>query len=145
MGQEIETRKASEIFQRNDASIIVEAARSQLLPNSNKSLQRNQTTSSCNIRIGDMEDMMSAVVQIEKVSKVYETPDKLTLTVLEDIDLPIEKGSFVTLIGPSGCGKSTLVNIIGGLIKPSSGRVTIDGTVVTKPEPSKIAMVFQEA
>jgi NitT/TauT family transport system ATP-binding protein len=65
---------------------------------------------------------MSAV-SITKVSKQF----KGGTTALENIDLEIEQGEFVSLIGPSGCGKSTLLRIIGDLIEPSSGELTVNG------------------
>jgi NitT/TauT family transport system ATP-binding protein len=65
---------------------------------------------------------MSAV-SITKVSKQF----KGGTTALENIDLEIEQGEFVSLIGPSGCGKSTLLRIIGDLIEPSSGQLTVNG------------------
>jgi ABC-type Fe3+/spermidine/putrescine transport system ATPase subunit len=65
---------------------------------------------------------MSAV-SIHKVSKQF----KGGTTALENIDLEIEQGEFVSLIGPSGCGKSTLLRIIGDLIEPSSGELTVNG------------------
>lgn len=51
------------------------------------------------------------------------------LSVLENIDLTIEPGSVAVLVGPSGCGKSTLLNIIGGLLKPTDGKVTYSGEI----------------
>jgi NitT/TauT family transport system ATP-binding protein len=51
------------------------------------------------------------------------------LPVLEDIDLEVPPGEVMVLVGPSGCGKSTLLNIIGGLLAPSGGQVTLDGEV----------------
>jgi ABC-type nitrate/sulfonate/bicarbonate transport system ATPase subunit len=47
--------------------------------------------------------------------------------VLEDLNLEVEPGEFVSIVGPSGCGKSTLLNILSGLVLPSGGRVLIDG------------------
>ncbi|MBU6485095.1 MAG: ATP-binding cassette domain-containing protein, partial [Betaproteobacteria bacterium] len=43
---------------------------------------------------------------------------------LEGVDLDLQRGEFLTLVGPSGCGKSTLLNLIAGLARPSSGRIT---------------------
>lgn len=60
--------------------------------------------------------------------------------ILQNINLNIKPGLFVTLFGPNGCGKTTLLNIIAGLNKPSSGTVTIDSKHVDK---SKIGYVFQ--
>ena len=48
--------------------------------------------------------------------------------VLGETTLDIAKGEFVAVVGPSGCGKSTLFNIVAGLIKPTHGRVLVDGT-----------------
>jgi NitT/TauT family transport system ATP-binding protein len=64
---------------------------------------------------------------------------------LDDISLQIRKGEFVCLLGPSGCGKSTLLNIIGGLLAPSVGSVTVAGKTVEGPRPDEIAFVFQES
>ena len=63
------------------------------------------------------------VVEIEGVSKEF----KGGTVALQDIDLQIEQGEFVSLIGPSGCGKSTLLRVIGDLIEPSRGKVTVNG------------------
>ena len=67
---------------------------------------------------------------------------KMTTEVLRDIDLTIEKGEFVSLIGHSGCGKSTLLNILGGLLKSTTGEVFLEGQVVDEPGPDR-AIVFQ--
>jgi ABC-type Fe3+/spermidine/putrescine transport system ATPase subunit len=66
---------------------------------------------------------------------------------LEDVSLEIEDGELVTLLGPSGCGKTTLLRIIAGFIKPSSGRVLLQGRDVTRLPPHKrpVNMVFQRA
>jgi multiple sugar transport system ATP-binding protein len=64
---------------------------------------------------------------------------------VEDLNLEIEDGEFVTLVGPSGCGKSTSLEMVAGLTEPTSGRVYIDGEDVTDlpPKNRDIAMVFQ--
>lgn len=51
-----------------------------------------------------------------------------TTRVLDDIDLDLEPGKVVALVGPSGCGKSTLLNLLGGLLRPSQGRITMEGS-----------------
>jgi NitT/TauT family transport system ATP-binding protein len=65
---------------------------------------------------------MSAV-SVKSVSKRF----KGGTVALQDIDLDIEQGEFISLIGPSGCGKSTLLRVIGDLIEPSQGGVTVNG------------------
>ncbi|GII23766.1 ABC transporter ATP-binding protein [Planosporangium mesophilum] len=62
---------------------------------------------------------------------------------LAEVDLEIGEGEFVAVIGRSGCGKSTLLRLIAGLITPSSGRVRVDGVMVTRPRPD-VAMLFQQ-
>jgi NitT/TauT family transport system ATP-binding protein len=84
-----------------------------------------------------------SVVEIQKLTKRFERGD---VVALQDIDLAIEPGEFVSLIGPSGCGKSTLLRIIGDLIGPTSGTVTVNG----KPAPKARAdhdygIVFQDS
>jgi putative ABC transport system ATP-binding protein len=63
------------------------------------------------------------------VTKIYRQGAQ-EVHALRGVDLAIEKGDFATLAGPSGSGKTTLLNLIGGLDKPSAGRVLIDGTAV---------------
>ncbi|MDM9623223.1 sn-glycerol-3-phosphate ABC transporter ATP-binding protein UgpC [Rhizobium sp. S96] len=65
--------------------------------------------------------------------------------VIRNVDLMVEDGEFIVFVGPSGCGKSTLLRMIAGLETADSGAIEIDGTDVSKSDPSKrgIAMVFQ--
>ncbi len=82
-----------------------------------------------------------SLIEIQGVSKTYQTAEK-TITALGDINLSIERGSFVCIIGGSGCGKSTLLNIIAGFERPSAGQVLIDGREVRKPSKNR-QMIFQ--
>jgi NitT/TauT family transport system ATP-binding protein len=66
-----------------------------------------------------------------------------TMKVLDSINLEVSAGELVCLLGPSGCGKSTMLNIVGGFVRPTEGEVTIDGELVTGPDPRRI-FVFQE-
>ncbi|RBI64158.1 ABC transporter ATP-binding protein [halophilic archaeon] len=79
-------------------------------------------------------------VNLEHVSKRYQD-----VTAVDDMNLDIEDGEFVTLVGPSGCGKSTTLETIAGLTKPTEGKITIAGREVTNlpPKDRGIAMVFQ--
>ncbi len=66
------------------------------------------------------------------------------LLALENINLQVEDGEFVTIVGPSGCGKTTFINLCDGLLKPTAGRIDIDGVQVTKPGTDR-GMVFQDS
>lgn len=79
------------------------------------------------------------MIILKNVSKSFRD-----ITVLNNINLNIKDGEFVSLVGPSGCGKSTIINLISGLLKPSNGEILINGKKVTKPGIDRI-MVFQEA
>jgi NitT/TauT family transport system ATP-binding protein len=62
---------------------------------------------------------------------------------LDDLDLDIAAGEFVTIVGPSGCGKSTVLDLVAGLAEPSSGRLSIDGVPITGPGLDR-SVVFQQ-
>jgi NitT/TauT family transport system ATP-binding protein len=64
------------------------------------------------------------VVSIRGLSKVFAKGD---VTALQGIDLDVDRGEFVSLIGPSGCGKSTLLRIVGDIIGPTEGEITVNG------------------
>ena len=68
-----------------------------------------------------------AIIQLEGIKKVYRTKE-IETTALDNVNLTIEKGEFVSIMGPSGCGKSTLLNIIGLLDRPTAGSVNVLGT-----------------
>ncbi|MEM6678022.1 MAG: ATP-binding cassette domain-containing protein, partial [Pseudomonadota bacterium] len=80
-------------------------------------------------------------LQFSKLSKVYPTP-KGPLTVVDGIDLTLEKGEFISLIGHSGCGKSTVLTMTAGLNAISEGAIVLDGKHVTEADPER-AVVFQ--
>jgi len=64
-------------------------------------------------------------------------------TALEDITLDVRPGEFLALVGPSGCGKSTLLDLLGGLTKPTSGRILLDGRSIEGPARDR-GIVFQQ-
>jgi NitT/TauT family transport system ATP-binding protein len=83
------------------------------------------------------------MLAIETVSKEFATNNGVT-TSLDNVNLTVNKGDFISLVGPSGCGKSTLLNIIAGLEKASAGRVLKNGEEITSAGPDRVVM-FQEA
>ncbi len=85
------------------------------------------------------------MLALRSVSKTYGLGDtrKSTVEALDGIDLEVDDGEFVAIIGPTGCGKSTLFEIIGGLVEPTEGEVSLAGDPVTDPDP-RIGMVFQD-
>jgi NitT/TauT family transport system ATP-binding protein len=83
----------------------------------------------------------AAYLCLQGVSKVYATHDG-PVRALEQVSVGARRGEFLSVLGPSGCGKSTLLMIAAGLLRPSSGAVSIDGAVVTSPR-TDIGIVFQ--
>lgn len=65
------------------------------------------------------------------------------MRVLDDVSFDIRNGEFVSIIGPSGCGKTTMMNIVGGFVEPTQGRVLLDGQPVKAPGPDR-GVIFQE-
>lgn len=74
--------------------------------------------------------IMDNIITLKNVSKVYRTKEVETLA-LENVNLKIKEGEFVSIMGPSGCGKSTLLNIIGLLDNPTEGSVDILDTITS--------------
>jgi NitT/TauT family transport system ATP-binding protein len=66
------------------------------------------------------------------------------LLALDNIDLHVDDGEFVSIVGPSGCGKTTFINLCDGLLKPTAGKIYIDGKQVTGPGTDR-GMVFQDS
>jgi putative ABC transport system ATP-binding protein len=89
------------------------------------------------------------MISLHHVTKIFD--GKRKATALEEVDLHVEKGQVVAIIGPSGSGKSTLLNLIGGLDRPTSGKICIDGEnlselsddELTRVRRDKIGFVFQ--
>jgi len=85
----------------------------------------------------------SAIIEIDRVSQVFQTSARKDHLALSDISLTIEDGAFVSILGPSGCGKSTLLYIVGGFVSPTSGAAKMKGQAITGPGPDR-GPVFQE-
>ena len=85
----------------------------------------------------------SDVIAIDGLTVTFSSK-RATVTALEDIDLRVADGEFVSIAGPSGCGKSTLLKVVAGLTDASSGDVRLRGTRVQGPQ-REIGYVFQRA
>jgi putative ABC transport system ATP-binding protein len=93
---------------------------------------------------------MSSILLTENLEMTYHV-GKVDVNALRGVDFAVAPGEFVSIMGPSGCGKSSLLHILGGLLKPSGGRVIVDGedlAAVSDAERTdirrrKIGFVFQ--
>ena len=84
-------------------------------------------------------------LEIKNVSKSFAKVENDEVThALNEIDLTLESGEFVSLVGPSGCGKSTILRLVAGLITPTTGKLTVDGKEITEPSPER-GMMFQKS
>src|SRR3970040_976333 len=81
--------------------------------------------------------MNDVIIRTDKLSKVYDNGYRTAA--LEDIDLSVERRSFSCIMGPSGHGKSTLLHLLGGLDRPSSGDVFVNGSSLAGMTPEKLA------
>ena len=79
------------------------------------------------------------MVRVENLSKIYGSGDA-EIRALDNVSFSIEKGEFVAIIGPSGSGKSTLLHLLGGVDRPTDGRVFIDDTDIYTLNESKLAI-----
>ncbi len=70
-----------------------------------------------------------AVIRLTGINKIYRT-DEVETQALENVNLEVKKGEFLSIMGPSGCGKSTLLNIMGLLDEPTSGQIELCGQVI---------------
>jgi putative ABC transport system ATP-binding protein len=77
-------------------------------------------------------------LQIENLTKTY-TVDHTTFIGVDNISLSIDKGEFLSIVGHSGSGKTTLVSIIGGILKPTSGRVLLEGVDICTLNDNKLS------
>jgi putative ABC transport system ATP-binding protein len=90
------------------------------------------------------------LISAQKLNKIYGS-GSLAVTALKDVSFEVSPGEFVAVMGPSGCGKSTLLHLLGGLDRPSSGSISIDGQKLTELNDNeltelrrrKIGFVFQ--
>ncbi len=85
----------------------------------------------------------SALLRAENVNKEYKSGSG-TVLALSGLNLDVRDGEFLSLLGPSGCGKSTALNIMGGLLNPTTGSVSLEGQRLDGPA-RDIGMMFQKA
>jgi NitT/TauT family transport system ATP-binding protein len=86
---------------------------------------------------------MTTKISFQNVSKSFELTGQNAFVALQNLNLDIEDGEFITVVGPSGCGKSTAMNIAAGLTAPSSGQVVVDDVAVRGPGPER-GVIFQQ-
>ncbi len=77
-------------------------------------------------------------IQIERLTKIYNPDTDFPITAVGDVTVEIGQGEFVAVMGPSGSGKTTLLNMLGGIDRPTSGRVLIDGEDITALEDKEL-------
>ena len=82
------------------------------------------------------------LVRIAGLQKIYKTRDGNDIHALKDIDLDIRDGEFISIVGPSGCGKTTLLKILAGILRRTSGDVTMAGRSLSGPS-RELGVVFQ--
>jgi len=91
-----------------------------------------------------MKQKHEHVIETMDVTKCYGEEGTCEVTALNNINMHVEKGSFVSIMGPSGSGKTTLLDVIGCLLKPTSGNVYIDGKNVIGLDDDELALIRRE-
>lgn len=84
------------------------------------------------------------MIKLNEVSKKVENGFGNSLSILENVELEIQKSEYIAICGPSGCGKSTLLSIIGGIDKPSTGSVVIDNITIYDLPPAELSYYRNE-
>jgi NitT/TauT family transport system ATP-binding protein len=89
---------------------------------------------------------LTTIISAQNVTKKFKAADGVTVHALDNINLEVEQGEFISLIGPSGCGKSTLLRVVANLIEPSTGTVTVNGKPAAQARKERnYGFVFQNA
>lgn len=79
------------------------------------------------------------ILKVENLTKTYRSGENLVHAV-DDVSFSVEKGEFVAIVGASGSGKSTLLHLIGGVDRPTSGKIFVDGNDISKMNDDKLAV-----
>ena len=87
--------------------------------------------------------MSETLITLERVSKVYQVGEE-NFTALNDVNLEVGKGAFMSFVGPSGSGKTTLLNLIGGLDRPTTGKVLFKGASLENMSREQLAAYRRE-
>jgi NitT/TauT family transport system ATP-binding protein len=87
---------------------------------------------------------LTALLSLEDVEKNYWFSPNESMVALKGINLEVQEKEFIAIVGPSGCGKTTLLKLVSGLLKPSNGRISIEGMPVQKSHRQLLGMVFQQ-
>jgi NitT/TauT family transport system ATP-binding protein len=82
-------------------------------------------------------------VALSGVGQTYRSSGQDVVAV-SDVSFEVKPGRFVVLVGPSGCGKSSLLMMMAGLLRPTSGTISISGAPIEAPDPNRVGVVFQE-
>ena len=88
-----------------------------------------------------MKSQKTCAITIEGVNKYYNKGMESEVHVLKNVDLCIDAGSFVSIMGPSGSGKTTLLDILGCLMRPTSGKVMIEGVDISRLSDDELAKI----
>ena len=94
-----------------------------------KVFNQNQSSQSQSTPSPTGEGRGEAVIRLTEINKIYRT-DEVETQALENVNIKVKKGEFLSIMGPSGCGKSTLLNIMGLLDEPTSGTIELCGQIV---------------
>ena len=81
------------------------------------------------------------LIEILNLTKTYNKNKTNNVKAVDDVSLAVKDGEFLTILGPSGSGKTTLLNMIGGLDKPTAGKIVLDRTDITKLNENRLVNV----
>ena len=84
------------------------------------------------------------MIELSNLAKTYRTRGVSEIKAVDNVSLEVPEGEFLTILGPSGSGKTTLLNLIGGLDKPTSGKIVLDGQELSNLSESELVKVRRE-